>query len=236
MTHDPMTEQAAAYALNAMSEQERTEFEAHLETCPECQHVLADLQEGAALLGRAEAGDVPELFRRRVLNAIADEPQEPATSVEAAAAVRPPWRTRITGIAAVLVAVMATVAVVAALTGGTTAGDVRTAADAVVVAVAPTPDLTAEVDGTFTYSETESASVLTLAGLPAVGDDATYQLWFVGEVIEASATFTPGDGNAVEVVIDRTPGDAGLIGITVEPSGGSLQPTTPILITAELDA
>ena len=236
MTHDPIAEQAAAYALNALTEQERAEFEAHLVDCPECREHVADLQEGAALLGRAETSDVPELFRRRVLNAIADEPQEPATPVDAAAAVRAPWRTRITAIAAVLVAVMATVAVVAALTGGTSAGDIRSAADAVNVPVSPTPDLDAEVEGTFTFSAAENASVLTLAGLPPIADDATYQLWFVGEVIEASATFAPGGGNAVEVVIDRVPGEATLIGITVEPSGGSLQPTTPILLTADLDA
>lgn len=233
MTHDKFSEQVAAYALDALEPEDVPAFEAHLGQCDTCREEVDALQEAAALLGRAETTDVPELFRRRVLAAVAGEPQETAVqqSMEASR-----WRAGLFAAAAVVALVVATAAVVLTLTGGLDSDDVLQAADAVSVPVAATPDLTSPgVAGSFTFSNETDASVLSLASLPQAGNDSVYQLWFVGgERIEPSITFTPDDTGAVEVLVERGTAGADLIGITIEPAGGSAQPTTAILLTADL--
>jgi len=50
---------AAAYALNALDEIERGEFEAHYPTCSICSAEVADYRETAALLAEATATPPP---------------------------------------------------------------------------------------------------------------------------------------------------------------------------------
>jgi anti-sigma-K factor RskA len=83
------------------------------------------------------------------------------------------------------------------------------------------------------YSADEGAMVVTGDDVPAVGDDETYQLWMVDESGDAvpAATFQPDDSGHVAVRVDGDPSGF-VVGVTLEPSGGSEQPTLPMLASA----
>ena len=56
--HDP-----AAYALGALDDHERDEFEAHLAECDDCRAELADFRETASMLAHAVEGPALRLTR-----------------------------------------------------------------------------------------------------------------------------------------------------------------------------
>nr|WP_241744392.1 anti-sigma factor [Cellulosimicrobium arenosum] len=66
--------------------------------------------------------------------------------------------------------------------------------------------------------------------LPDAGDDSDYQLWVVdAEGAATSAGVLSADGGSVEQLVEDVPGTA--VAMTVEPEGGSQQPTTePIVV------
>lgn len=59
--------------------------------------------------------------------------------------------------------------------------------------------------------------------LPAAGEGRTYQLWLADGDTMHPAGFLAGDGAAV---LDGDLGKATAVGLTLEPAGGSAQPTT----------
>jgi anti-sigma-K factor RskA len=82
------------------------------------------------------------------------------------------------------------------------------------------------------YSADEGAMVVTGDDVPAVGDDETYQLWMVDDSGSVpAATFRPDDSGHVAVRVDGDPSGL-VVGVTLEPSGGSEQPTLPMLASA----
>jgi anti-sigma-K factor RskA len=90
---------------------------------------------------------------------------------------------------------------------------------------------------TVVWSEELGRSAILAEGLPRVGDDETYELWYIdasGEELAATPAglFDP-EGGAAYVVLDGEFQPGLLIGITVEPAGGSDAPTTePIVAVA----
>lgn len=86
--HDAFAEQAAAYALDALSDEDRERFLGHLESCAACQQEVADLLEVGAELGEATGGpEPPPELRNRVLGAAFAA--GPAASSEAAGSKTP---------------------------------------------------------------------------------------------------------------------------------------------------
>ncbi|WP_020389978.1 anti-sigma factor [Kribbella catacumbae] len=65
------------YVLNALPEDERTGFEAHLADCQSCSAEVAELREAANKLGTAVATDPPPPLKARVLAEIATTRQLP---------------------------------------------------------------------------------------------------------------------------------------------------------------
>jgi anti-sigma-K factor RskA len=68
-----------------------------------------------------------------------------------------------------------------------------------------------------------------VAGVP---DGRTYQLWLIGADGSATSagTFTPGSNGRAAVVLSGSLADTAAVGVTVEPDGGSTQPTSePVL-------
>lgn len=90
---------------------------------------------------------------------------------------------------------------------------------------------------TIVWSEQLGRSAILAEGLPDVGDDETYELWYIdasGEELAATPAglFDP-DGGAAYVVLDGEFEPGLLIGITVEPAGGSDAPTTEPIVAIE---
>ena len=86
-------------------------------------------------------------------------------------------------------------------------------------------------EATLVWSNTLGLSAVLVANLPALPGDKDYQLWYInGDGAAPAGTFdSTGDGT-VWRVLDGTmqPGDQ--VGVTVEPSGGSDQPTTKPIV------
>ncbi|MGX5696624.1 anti-sigma factor [Agromyces soli] len=109
-----------------------------------------------------------------------------------------------------------------------------------MAAIAAAPDAersSTEVAGggtvTLVWSAEQGASAIIAEALPALGDDQTYELWYIDESGAAAAgTFDTGGTETWRVLEGEfVPGTA--VGITVEPAGGSEQPTTdPIAVIA----
>jgi len=82
------------------------------------------------------------------------------------------------------------------------------------------------------YSADEGAMVITGDDVPAVAEDETYQVWMVDESgAQPGGTFRPDAAGHVALRVDADPSGF-VVGVTLEPSGGSEQPTLPMLASA----
>ncbi|GCD20147.1 hypothetical protein CTKZ_17090 [Cellulomonas algicola] len=86
--------------------------------------------------------------------------------------------------------------------------------------------------GDVTAILTDTRAVFTAENLPHPDDGRVYQLWVVREGQPLSAgVMTSDDGTVRQFADDFAPGDA--LAVTVEPAGGSAQPTSdPIVVLA----
>ncbi|MGW4642732.1 anti-sigma factor [Sphaerisporangium sp. NPDC004334] len=153
------------------------------------------------------------------------------------AASRAAWAPRVaTGLAAAFLAAAVGLGVVAVRTGDqldrARAGGERLAA----VLAAPdarTVTRTADgVTGTLVVSRSQGRMVFVSAGLSALPEGRTYQLWRIGPsgAVPDGLTRPGADGRTPPVVLG-TPGDATKVGVTVEPAGGSRRPSgDPLLV------
>jgi anti-sigma-K factor RskA len=250
---------AGAYALDALDPDERAEFEAHLGSCPDCTEEVRGMLATAARLGSAESIRPSTELKRAVLAQVARTEQErppgPAdiqsrppdgqgASPADGRAVVVPLRRHPQRLLAVAAAVLAVVAValsallVQARSDRNTIADrqqqltaVLTAADSHSV-VASLPDGGRAV---VVVSGSKHEAVLLGTGMRALPAGHIYQLWYLGSDNRAvsAGLFTPGANGTVAVLLQGDPTTAAKIGLTVEPDGGSSQPTTtPVLAVA----
>jgi anti-sigma-K factor RskA len=210
----------AAYALDAVDDQERTEFEAHLETCADCRAELADLTGAVDHLATVESTEPPAHLKDSVMSAIDDRP----TSLDHRRRNR--MVTRFVGLAAV--AAMIIFGIVFVNGRETRQIDaVLNSPDAVQTAMNGTHGTAA-----FTFSADRGEGVFHGENLVDLPDDQVYQLWVIaGAAPIPSSTFTP-QGNGEVLMAGLSPGQ--VIAYTVEPAGGSQSPTTDPLAAAEL--
>jgi anti-sigma-K factor RskA len=76
--------------------------------------------------------------------------------------------------------------------------------------------------------------VLVARNMPSVPEDRTCQIWVIkGDVPKPSGLFQP-DGNGTATPITNSLKKANVIAVTVEPAGGSEQPTSDPVLLAEL--
>jgi anti-sigma-K factor RskA len=70
--------------------------------------------------------------------------------------------------------------------------------------------------------------------MPSVPENKTYQIWVIeGDVPQPSGLFKP-DGKTVAAVVEKPLDEDDVIAITIEPDGGSQQPTTDPMLTAKV--
>ncbi|MBQ0987123.1 anti-sigma factor [Streptomyces sp. F63] len=97
-------------------------------------------------------------------------------------------------------------------------------------------------EGTVVVSRSEDRAAFLASGLPALPGGKVYQLWFDdGGTMRSAGLLTLAAGEdtgsaAGAVLMEGRVGEAGGVGITVEPAGGSPQPTTDPLALMELPA
>ncbi|MBT2493517.1 anti-sigma factor [Streptomyces sp. ISL-96] len=244
MMPDDLHTLAGAYALNALSDVEREAFERHLAECASCEQEVRALSETAARLGMAVSAPVPRSVRENVMRQI-HLVRQVAPAVPAAPA--PPPRQKRGGQRGLVWSLAASIAA-AVILGGTTvmqyqvaldaerdAQRVQQAADA-AAAVLTAPDaqlavtrLPQKAAGTVVVSKSRDQAVFTTTGLAQPPKGKVYQLWFNDEGTMRSAGLIDPDRTSTITLLDGPVDKATGIGITLEPAGGSPQPTSPPL-------
>lgn len=87
---------------------------------------------------------------------------------------------------------------------------------------------------TLVWSAELGQSALLVENLPALPKDEAYQLWYInGEGAVSAGTFTSSGSGTVWRVLDGTMKAGDTVGVTVEPAGGSKQPTTKPIIAIQ---
>ncbi|MFI8327144.1 anti-sigma factor domain-containing protein [Streptomyces sp. NPDC085529] len=233
---------AAAYALGALDDTERKDFDAHLQTCEACRQEAAEFQATTALLAAAVAQPPPPAAKARVMAAIDGVRQLPPRIPAAgtAAVLGGILRRRAVPLAlaaSVAAAALGGVAVWQTYNGEDLEQQARQAQQQLdaVSAVLAAPDARTvhgkAANGALTTavsSKQQNKAVFTAANLPAPGTGKTYQLWLDHDGTMRPAGLIDHDGT---VPLTGDPADAAAIGLTLEPAGGSPQPTTdPLLL------
>jgi len=246
---------SGAYALGALDDVEAAAFEGHLESCTACRDEVRSLTEAASSLADVAATPAPDRLRTSVLSAITevrplpplvppDTKETPGPAVPDALAERRTQRARRTSrwlaVAAAVLAVVAAGAVwrTVALTQQVTS---ITASAADVSAVLTSPDATTVTGSVSTggraavvSSQQRGQAVLVADGLTPPPSGQTYQIWYLDSSGAAtSAGFVP-EGEHSAVLLQGSPANAAAVGVTLEPSGGSAQPTTKPVLAVEV--
>jgi anti-sigma factor RsiW len=230
-----------AYALDALDDLERATFERHLAACAPCREELAGLRSTAVRLADAAAVPPPQRVREQVLAQTRVTPQVRTAPTPAA----PERAVRTTG-RRLWLAAAAVLAVVSVGTGVTAWNEHEAArraqADAQRITGVLTDPAARQVQapvaggGRATLVVAGDRAVLAGGGLPALPADRTYQLWIIrGEEI-TSAGLGPQGADAAGAwsrpVDGVGPGD--LVALSVEPTGGSAQPTTTPVVALKV--
>jgi anti-sigma factor RsiW len=242
---------AGSYALGALEDDERTAFEDHLANCEACSVEVGEFLATTARLALASAVPVPPAMKQQVLHRIAQVRQEPPkVDLPAPRTHRSPSVVR----RGTAFALAASIAAAVGL-GGVAAWQYTRAQDArhqaaqadaqaaQIAAVLSAPDARTVVgnvggagqgaSATVVASRSQNRAVFLTTGLPRLPSGKTYQLWF-----NDAGTMRPAGlvapGAADQTVLLKGPiGPAEGMGITVEPTGGSLHPTSaPLALMA----
>jgi len=221
---------SGAYAVDALDPEERARFEEHLAACETCQAEVTSLQEAAGVMGGlAETAPPPEL-RNRVLAEIAAirplPPSVSATDELAERRARRRWTRPLAAAAAVLALAGGAAVVWQQVDHGTSENlqavdRVIQARDARQVSI----DLPGGASATVYTSRALGKAALVTRKMPAAPAGRVYEVWYQkgGRMVPAG-TMT-GAGHQTLLLQGDLAG-ATAAGITVEPAGGSEEPTT----------
>jgi anti-sigma-K factor RskA len=239
--HERWEDAAGSYVLNALTDDERVEYEAHLGSCPECRAEVSELRIAAEALPVSPPPMVPppalkarimaEVEREAALLASAGKPDR------AAAPTKPERRRRFFGggalalprpaFAALACAMLLVGLGVGGLLFGGGAGDTSSYRFASTL-----PQTTAklEVSG--------DSATLEANGLPPAPAGKTYMVWLVrdGETAPqpTSALFTPRSDGSATASVSGDMQDVKSVLVNTEPTGGSMEPTSKPVLTATL--
>ncbi|GAB3853475.1 anti-sigma factor [Nocardioides maradonensis] len=230
---------SGAYAVDALDDAERADFERHLADCEACRQEVADLQAAAVEIAATTEQTPPPSLRASVLAGIADVRPLPPVPAEPAPDNVRPLRRRLwqqVGLAAAAAAIVA---------GGTTvvlhpwdrSSVAPPSAQDQVIHAADVQRYAGEVAGggsvTVYRSVALNSAVVVARGMTQAPAGHVYELW----LLAPSGTMKPAglfeDGADLTYVVTGNAGPAKALGITVEKAGGSSAPTTkPIALVS----
>jgi len=229
MSNDPH-DLLAAYALDALDDDERERFERHLPECEECTEQLALLREPVAALAYAAEGPVPpKELRDRIIEGARAEPR--------AAVIKLPRRNWALGAAATVAAAAA----VLAIGLGLWVNSLSKSLDREQSANSKLEQLFKEnatakpligANGSLIVSGNGRGAIL-VCGLADAPSSKTYEAWVItGSSPKPAGTFRGGSGCRPVFLTEPVPNKA-TVAVTLERAGGAASPTLPILFRAE---
>jgi anti-sigma-K factor RskA len=220
-------ELTAAYALDALDENERRTFEEHLSDCARCREELADLSQTAALLAHgAPAATPPPALRERIL---AEAQRDGRATV-----IPFPRRSRVVlGVAAVVTAAAAVIAIAFGVQSASLSRDLDEAQEAVSVLSDPAAQRIAlrGAEGRLVVNS-EGSAALVVQGLRPAPKGKTYEAWVIRDGAPRRAGIFEGDDERDVVLLDERVGEDATVAVTLERDGGVDAPTSRLLFTA----
>lgn len=222
MTCEELRDEYESYALGSADNPERFEISEHLSrNCPVCSPgVRRAMETVAALSGGVKIAEPPARLRSRILALV-----QPVEQKRNWAAILIPW-----AVAAVLA-----VGFVAMRPGR----DTSRLDEALSILNDPsTKDVSFGVPNAKgrVFVSPDKGVVFMAANLPVIAKDRTFELWVIptdGKPIPAGTFRGESDASAIYV----RPGpvtNAAAVAVTIEPQGGSPQPTTTPFIVSKL--
>lgn len=243
--NDELLSLAGAFALDAVGDDERDSIESALGNAPvavrdEFHHRVREYHEALADHSQSTEESAPDHLLERILESIADadDSAAPEAGAQASEAVsmadaRRRRRRRLAGVVAGAAAAAVVVAAGGIAIGHQWNGSGEEPTAGQVVAAGDVRTAVTDVAGgtaTVVYSRNADAAVLVMNDVAPPKPDTVYQLWLMGEghppasvgMMDAAAV-APSTQVVVEDIDTST-----ALGISVEPSGGSPQPTTVV--------
>ena len=236
-------ELAPAYALGALSGEERLWFESYLAEHPELNVEVDELGSVADLLALAPIEqEPPPGLRRSVLEGVGAPPEvvrgAPARRSRRAGTTRRILRPEMLAAAAALVAVLGLLAWNLTLLDQN--GDLRAQngdlqgeiAERRTVEMAGS-GLASNVDGEVLLTG-EGQAVLVAKGLPPAPEGEVYEAWLIRDgVPEPAGIFKP-HGEAAAAAVEGSMEGVQAVAVTLEPAGVSPMPTSDVILQAPL--
>lgn len=247
--HRQFADDLALYALGALEGDDRVALEQHLQACNECSTELQRLRGDMALMALSAGGPKPpQRSRQRFLDAMALEPRVTRSAPKTRSrSVWVPWM-----VAAALALGLAVLWVQnrnlrdslartenessqqqAQLQRAREIVETLTASDAlrVTVVAAKTPP---QPQGKAIYVRDRSSLIFLASNMPQLPPQKVYELWLIptsGAPIPAGVFQPDTRGSAHIIEPPLPPGvEAKAFAITIEPEGGSMTPTMPIVM------
>jgi anti-sigma-K factor RskA len=227
-------ELTAGYALDALDQDERRAYEAHLPACATCQQELESFWETSEALAVAASGPAPSPgLRDRILADVRAEPLQNVIPLQAR-------RRRAVPVLAVATAVAAVVAVAVGLWAVNLSSDLDETRSALeranaAAAVLADPDARsvalAEGSGRLVV-DPDRRAVLVVDGLGPAPEGKTYEMWVAseGQDPQPAGVFPGAEVGRDVVPVEGTVEDGQVVLVTIEDAGGVDAPTTePIL-------
>lgn len=226
MDHDEMLDRVAAYALGAVTSGETSEILDHLKTCEECRleyEALSPVVDAVARTSEAEIGPSP-LLKARIMH-----------TVRPRSARSFPW-----------LAALAAVACLAAIILGSAdvALNTNLANDRLEIARQSRTmgDLVASDANRYPFAKGEvltrgSRLYVALRALPAPPQGKVYQAWTLArgsKKMRPSVTFRPSNDGVAVIALPVDASTIIAVAVSVEPMGGSRQPTTAPLAIVKI--
>jgi len=232
-----------AYALNALSEEERRTFEQYLSENPSEQPEVDELSSIASLLALAPPEQEPPAgLRRSLMRQVRSEASEPESHERengATASGRPREHRggrarRLFGARSVVTAVVAAAIIGLGVWNVSLQSEVRDLRD--------TELSTFELQGSGRAEQAqgelvrlgEDRAMLVATNLPELPEGKTYEMWSIDDGEPVSCGLFEAGGGMTIKPIDQTMPGAEQFAVTVEPEGGSEQPTTDPIMQADL--
>jgi anti-sigma-K factor RskA len=224
---------SGAYALNALSAEEAEQFRKHLKACDACSQEVRELQQVAGRMGANEAVPPPAYLKAKVLSAADRTPQlsPRASGGNVISFPRQRWG-RFLMAAAAVVLVAAGAIGITQLGGDQAEQQQNLLAEGVVQVFqaedAHTATMETEIGGRISVAASPGLNQMAVdtAELPPLDDEHVYQLWAIQDgAMQPVTVLEPEKGAHMDMPAPDTE-----VAITVEPIGGSEQPTTdPIM-------
>jgi len=240
MDNSTLLDLLPAYALGALSDEERAQVEAYIAASPQAQAELQNYQDmlaGMATLvpARKAPARLNDDFRQRLANleSGAAAPSRPAPPLSVMPKPQRRSSRLIMAIAAIVVVALGVVGLLVATNESRAIQGILSNPAAVRINLNPQQNAQGSVA---LVTVPNQPTAVVVAQLPNLPTDKQYQLWLIGDQqIKGTGVFSADQpSEQILITLADQPSKYKAVGLTVEPAGGSPQPSSAPIFLADI--